>query len=227
MRRRGHDIVGGQIAMGYMSVAAATLIRGGRLRPIAVTFKVRVPALPDVPTLSETLALADYELDNWFGLFAPAAVPKPIITTLNAAAVQVLGTPAMQKTIVDGGGMPAPGTPEAFAAFIAAQSRIYAQIIKEVGITPWRMKARASSRTASRNVPPMWTSCTCWDSDFRSIAAARCTMRIRWACGMWPARSSGSPGNPCRTRHSGSLHRCLRSWPQTARHSTEEPGGLP
>lgn len=130
------DIVGGQIAMGYMSVAAAMpLIRGGRLRPIAVTSKVRVPALPDVPTLSETPALADYELDNWFGLFAPAAVPKPIIATLNAAAVQVLGTPAMQKTIVDGGGMPAPGTPEAFAAFIAAQSQIYAQIIKEVGIT--------------------------------------------------------------------------------------------
>jgi len=130
------DIVGGQITMGYMSVAAAMpLIKGGRLRPIAVTSKVRVSALPDVPTLAETPALSAYELDNWFGLFAPAAIPQPILATLNAAAVKVLNSPSMQKTIVDGGAIPAPGTPEAFAAFIAAQSQVYAQIIKEVGIT--------------------------------------------------------------------------------------------
>lgn len=130
------DIVGGQITMGYMSVAAAMpLIKGGRLRPIAVTSKVRVPALPDVPTLAETPALSAYELDNWFGLFAPAAIPQPILATLNAAAVKVLNSPSMQKTIIDGGAIPAPDTPEAFAAFIAAQSKIYAQIIKEVGIT--------------------------------------------------------------------------------------------
>jgi len=130
------DIVGGQITMGYMSVAAAMpLIKGGRLRPIAVTSKVRVPALADVPTLAETPALSAYELDNWFGLFAPAAIPKPILATLNAAAVKVLDTPGMQKTIIDGGAIPAPGTPEAFAAFIAVQSQTYAQIIKEVGIT--------------------------------------------------------------------------------------------
>ncbi len=130
------DIIGGQIAMGYMSVAAAMpLIKAGRLRPVAVTSKARVPALPDVPTLSETPALASYELDNWFGLFAPAAVPKGILATLNAAAVKAIGTPELQKTIIDGGAIPAPGTPEAFAAFIAAQSQLYAQIIKEVGIT--------------------------------------------------------------------------------------------
>ena len=130
------DIMGGQITMGYTSVAAAMpLIKGGRLRPIAVTSKVRVPALPEVPTLAETPALSAYELDNWFGLFAPAAVPKPILVTLNAAAVKALATPELQKTIIDGGAIPAPGTPEAFAAFVAAQSQIYAQIIKEVGIT--------------------------------------------------------------------------------------------
>jgi tripartite-type tricarboxylate transporter receptor subunit TctC len=122
--------------MGYMSVAAAMpLIKAGRLRPVAVTSKARVPALPDGPTLSETPALASYELDNWFGLFAPAAVPKGILATLNAAAVKAIGTPELQKTIIDGGAIPAPGTPEAFAAFIAAQSQLYAQIIKEVGIT--------------------------------------------------------------------------------------------
>ncbi len=130
------DIMGGQITMGYTSVAAALpLIRGGRLRPIAVTSRVRVSALPDVPTLAETPALAAYELDNWFGLFAPAAVPKPIVAALNGAAVKALSTPQMQKTIVDGGAIPAPMTPDAFAAFVAAQSQIYAQIIKEVGIT--------------------------------------------------------------------------------------------
>jgi tripartite-type tricarboxylate transporter receptor subunit TctC len=64
------DIVGGQIQMGFMSIAAALpMIKSGRLRPLAITSRTRMAALPDVPTLSETPALVTYDLDNWFGLF--------------------------------------------------------------------------------------------------------------------------------------------------------------
>ena len=66
------DLAAGQITIGYTSVAAAIgLIKAGKLRSIGVTSKERVRALPEVPSLSETPALAAYELNNWFGLFAP------------------------------------------------------------------------------------------------------------------------------------------------------------
>jgi tripartite-type tricarboxylate transporter receptor subunit TctC len=130
------DIVAGQINIGYMSVAAAiSLIRAGRLRPLAVTSRERVPALPDVPALAETPALASYELNNWFGMFAPAGVPRPILQTVHAAATKGLATPEMRKSIVDGGAIPAPSTPEEFAAFIAGESKMFAQIIKEANVT--------------------------------------------------------------------------------------------
>ena len=130
------DIVAGQINMGYMSVAAAiSLIRAGRLRPLAVTSRERVPALPDVPALAETPALSSYELNNWFGMFAPAGVPRPILQTVHAAATKGLATPEMRKSIVDGGATPAPTTPEEFAAFIAGESKMFAQIIKEANVT--------------------------------------------------------------------------------------------
>lgn len=130
------DIVAGQINMGYTSVAAAiSLIRAGRLRPLAVTSRERVPALPDVPALAETAALASYELNNWFGMFAPAGIAKPILQTVHAAAVKGLNTPEMRKSIVDGGALPSPMTPEEFAAFIRRESQVFAQIIKEANVT--------------------------------------------------------------------------------------------
>ena len=130
------DIVAGQINMGYMSVAAAiSLIKAGRVRPLAVTSRERVPALPDVPALAETPALSSYELNNWFGMFAPAGIPRPVLQTVHAAATKGLATPEMRKFIVDGGAIPAPGTPEEFAAFIARESKMFAQIIKEANVT--------------------------------------------------------------------------------------------
>ena len=130
------DIVSGQINLGFSSVAAALpLIKAGRVRPLGVTSKQRVPALPDVPSLSETPALASYELNNWFGMFAPAGIPKPVLQAVHAAAIKGLETPEMRKYIVDGGAIPAPMTPEEFTAFIAGESRMFAQIIKEANVT--------------------------------------------------------------------------------------------
>jgi tripartite-type tricarboxylate transporter receptor subunit TctC len=130
------DIVAGQINMGFTSVAAALpLIKAGRVRPLGVTSKQRVPALPDVPSLSETPALSSYELNNWFGMFAPAGIPKPVLDMVHAAAVKGLNTPEMRKFIVDGGAIPAPMTPAEFSAFVAGESRMFAQIIKEANVT--------------------------------------------------------------------------------------------
>jgi tripartite-type tricarboxylate transporter receptor subunit TctC len=129
------DLAAGQITMGYTSVAAAIgLIRAGKLRPIGVTSKERVRAIAEVPTLSETPALADYELNNWFGLFGPAGVSQANIQVVNAAAVKALSSPELQKTLVEQGGIPSPGTPDAFRALIAGDSKKFAQIIRDVNI---------------------------------------------------------------------------------------------
>jgi tripartite-type tricarboxylate transporter receptor subunit TctC len=129
------DLAGGQITMGYTSVAAAiSLIKAGKLRPIGVTSKERVKALPDVPSLSETPALAGYELNNWFGLFAPAGVSPAIVQTLNTAAVKALSSPELQAKLIEQGGIPSPGRPDAFRSLIQSDSQTFAKIIKDVGI---------------------------------------------------------------------------------------------
>lgn len=129
------DLAAGQITMGYTSVAAAIgLIKAGKLRPIGVTSRERVRALPDVPALAETPALADYELNNWFGLFAPAGVSPANVQVVNAAAVKALSSAELQKILVEQGGIPSPGTPDAFRALIAGDSKKFAQIIRDVNI---------------------------------------------------------------------------------------------
>ncbi len=129
------DLAAGQITMGYTSVAAAIgLIKAGKLRPIGVTSRERVSALPDVPSLSETPALGAYELNNWFGLFAPAGVSPANIQIVNAAAVKALSSAELQKILVEQGGIPSPGTPDAFRALIAGDSKKFAQIIRDVNI---------------------------------------------------------------------------------------------
>jgi tripartite-type tricarboxylate transporter receptor subunit TctC len=129
------DLAAGQITMGYTSVAAALgLIKGGKLRPIGVTSKERVRALPDVPSLSETPALAAYELNNWFGLFAPADVPPAVLQVVHSAAVKALSSRELQQRLIEQGGIPAPGPAEEFRSLIVSDSQKFAQIIKEVGI---------------------------------------------------------------------------------------------
>jgi tripartite-type tricarboxylate transporter receptor subunit TctC len=129
------DLAAGQITMGYTSVAAAIgLIKAGKLRSIGVTSKERVRALPEVPSLSETPALAAYELNNWFGLFAPSGMASAQVQTVHAAAVKALSTPELQQKLIEGGGIPSPGAPEEFRALIVADSQTFARIIKDVGI---------------------------------------------------------------------------------------------
>lgn len=90
--------------------------------------------MPDVPSLSETPALAAYELNNWFGLFAPSGVPPAILQTVHAAAVKALSSPELQAKLIEQGGIPSPGQPEAFRSLIVSDSQKFAQIIKDVGI---------------------------------------------------------------------------------------------
>jgi tripartite-type tricarboxylate transporter receptor subunit TctC len=90
------DVATGAVTMSFSSLAAALpLMQDGGLRAVAVTSRERMPQLPDVPTLAEAgPELKDYELLNWFGLFAPAGTPEPMLTRLNAVVNASLGDKA-------------------------------------------------------------------------------------------------------------------------------------
>ena len=127
------DLIAGTVPLMMDSVASALPhIRGGRVRPIAITTAARFSALPDVPTIGETMS-PGYDAAGWSGFVAPAATPEPIIRRINADMVSILRQPAMVARIAATGGIADPTTPEAFAAFIRAE------------IVKWREVARAAN----------------------------------------------------------------------------------
>ena len=124
----------GQIQMNFPSVPSALpLIKAGKFNVLAVTTIKRSSLLPDVPTLDE-LGLTGYDLPTWYGLIAPAAVPRNIIGQLHATVAKVVSTAEM-KDFINKQGMDAQGnTPEQFAAFMRAQTAQITKLGKLSGI---------------------------------------------------------------------------------------------
>ena len=131
------DVAAGNVDLSFVSMAAAApFIKDGRIKAIAVTSAKRAPFAPDVPAIAESKAAPKYALDNWFGLFAPAATPAPVLAKLNAAVVQALQQPDLAKRMTELGGMPAPMSPAQFRDFIKAESAQYGRIVEFAKITP-------------------------------------------------------------------------------------------
>ncbi|MCI3952861.1 MAG: Tat pathway signal protein [Burkholderiales bacterium] len=129
------DVAGKHITMTFVSIGAALpFVESGRIRPIGVTSKTRVSALPDVPAIAEYPPLSSFELVNFFGFFAPAKIPEPVLKRLNAAAVQALKSPEMSNKLKASGFEPSPTSPEEFRKFIRDESAKFAKIIVEAGI---------------------------------------------------------------------------------------------
>jgi tripartite-type tricarboxylate transporter receptor subunit TctC len=128
-----NDLLGNQIAIMFDNMPSAiSHVRAGKLRPIAVTTAKRSPELPDVPTIAEA-GVPGYEATSWFGLFAPAKTPAPIVAQLNKAIVKVLNQPDVKQKIADQGGDIVSETPEQFAAFIKAETAKWGKVVKESG----------------------------------------------------------------------------------------------
>lgn len=131
------DVAGGNVDMTFVSMAAAApFIKDGRVNAIAVTSAARAPFAPNLPAIAESKAAPKYALENWFGLFAPAATPAPVIARINAAVVAALKDPDLAKRMTDQGGIVSPMTPEQFRAFIKVESAQYARIVDFAKITP-------------------------------------------------------------------------------------------
>jgi tripartite-type tricarboxylate transporter receptor subunit TctC len=128
------DLIAGAVQIYFATIPAALQqVQAGRLRGIAVTSLKRVNLIPDVPTVAES-GLPDFEVIGWFGIFAPAATPRPIIAQLNQAINVALRAPDIQQRFASQGLIPGGGTPEELARFLRAEIAKWGALIKEAGI---------------------------------------------------------------------------------------------
>jgi len=127
------DLVGGQIPLMFVDISASLgHIRSGKLRALGVTTRERTPLL-DVPTLIEQ-GIPDFDVNAWFGLFAPARVPPEILARLNTESAKALRLPATRERLQSVGLSPAPDTPEEFAQFTRNELDRWAKVVKAAHI---------------------------------------------------------------------------------------------
>ena len=130
------DVAVGAVTMSFASLAAALpLIQDGRLRAVAVTSRERMPQLPDVQTLAEGVPeLNDYELLNWFAMFATGGTPERVVARLNEIANTALRDKAIVDKLQVQGIVPRPMGPAEFRAFVAAEAAKFGKVIAQANI---------------------------------------------------------------------------------------------
>jgi tripartite-type tricarboxylate transporter receptor subunit TctC len=129
------DLLAGHVQLSFLTVLEASgHIKAGKLRALAVTSSKRVGALPEVPTLGETV-LPGFNSISWIGLLAPAATPRELVEKLSADVREVLAEGDVKGRLTDLGAVPAGSTPAQFAQMIDSDRKRYARIIRERGIT--------------------------------------------------------------------------------------------
>jgi len=127
------DLLSGQVqAMFGVMPASLGYIKGGKLRPLAVTSAKRQELLPDVPAMAEFLP--GYEANGWYGIVAPKGTPRPVIEALNKQVNAALAEPATRKRFTDLGCDVFSGSPEDFKTFIAAETEKWAKVVAFAGM---------------------------------------------------------------------------------------------
>jgi tripartite-type tricarboxylate transporter receptor subunit TctC len=109
-------------------------VKAGRMKLLATGGTRRSPIAPDVPTIAES-GLPGYDSVVWYGFFAPAKTPRPIVETLHREIVAVLRRPEVSKIIIDGGNEPVGNTPAEFAALIRAEAKKWGALGRKLGIS--------------------------------------------------------------------------------------------
>jgi tripartite-type tricarboxylate transporter receptor subunit TctC len=126
-------VLSGQVKVGFMAIPASVPhIKSGRLVAIGVTSPQRLPLLPEVPTVAEQ-GYPGFQVDNMYGILAPAGTPPEIVKKLNADIVRALHDPAVKKALEAATVEIVANTPEEFARYIAAEHTKWAEVIKASG----------------------------------------------------------------------------------------------
>ena len=128
------DLVGGQIQVMFTTVAsAASLIEGGQLRALAVTSAERSPAFPQLPTVAEA-GVPGYQVESWYGLFAPARTPPEIIDRLNKSVAKAVQSETFRRLSVNEGLVMVASPPEELGRYFLGEEERWRKVIQDAGI---------------------------------------------------------------------------------------------
>ena len=127
------DLVAGRLDLIFASASTVLpLIRGGRLRLIAISAARRDPAMPDIPAVNETLP--GFEFEPWWGLFAPAGTPREIVARLHGETARTLALQEIKSHYANLGMTAVSSTPEQFSAYVQDEIARWAKVVKAAGI---------------------------------------------------------------------------------------------
>jgi tripartite-type tricarboxylate transporter receptor subunit TctC len=130
------DVAGGHVDILYASIASAyELIKGGKLRALAVTSATRIPTLPDVPTIVES-GIPGFDVTSWYALWAPKGTPPEIVAKLNKAMRDASAMPAVQQRMQVQNILPSKLNADEFARFNAAESIKWLDVMKQANMQP-------------------------------------------------------------------------------------------
>ena len=125
-------LLGGQYHYNFAGIQPAQVqVRAGKLRGLAVTNPKRVAASPDIPAVAEVLP--GFEVVGWYGIAAPAKLPKPVVTRLHAEIVRIIKQPDVRERILADGSEPVGSSPEEFRKYMIADLAKWAKFVKESG----------------------------------------------------------------------------------------------
>jgi tripartite-type tricarboxylate transporter receptor subunit TctC len=129
------DLVAGHLHVASMGLPSAmAMVQAGKLRAIAVTGATRVATLPDTPTVQEG-GVANYNVTSWYGVFAPSAVPAPIVKRLHAELTASLKAPDVVQRLATVGAEPSGKGPDEFGRFVREEIDTWARVVKASGAT--------------------------------------------------------------------------------------------
>lgn len=130
-----NDVLSGRVQFMFATLPSVIgNIKAGKLVPLAVSTEKRSPALKDVPTMQEA-GYKDFAMGSWFGYFAPAKTPEPIIQKLNQDINAVLKLPALKTKLSNEGAEPVGGTTQAFTDFVKQENQKWQAFTKEMNIS--------------------------------------------------------------------------------------------
>jgi tripartite-type tricarboxylate transporter receptor subunit TctC len=130
------DLLGGQLQFAFVDMAAASAqVKAGKMRALAVLADKRFPTLPDVPTMAEA-GYPGFNVVAWFGMFAPAGTPAPIVHRINSALVAVLGQPDLRERGAQLGIEIFGSTPAELEEYVKSQIALWGQFTADAGLKP-------------------------------------------------------------------------------------------
>ena len=128
------DLLGGRITMIFASPSTSLQhVKAGKIRALAVTTAKRSVIVPELPTIAES-GVTGFDVNNWYGMAAPARTPPAVIARLNRDLVAILKTPEVSRVFIEQGIEPAPSSPEAFGRFIRAEFEKWGRVLRDAKV---------------------------------------------------------------------------------------------